>query len=145
MSVCHRTYYSSTIAFQGQYFLEEHMTASNLEDRWQDPTIQTAPASYQVLWLVHNLFATLSAIACNIPQSSLLSTIITVPATNPSFLISPTIQYATLTIGLNVTIQKWCFTYHSILVGMSGADSSLTSLLQVSQSVTLYHYLFHSS
>ena len=70
---------------------------------------------------------------------------ITVPSTKPYFLVSPTIQYATLTINLNVTIWKWCSTCHSILAGLIGAASSLTSLLQVSHFVTLYHYLFHSS
>ena len=63
---------------------------------------------------------------------------ITVPATNPSLVISPTIQDATLTINLNVTIQKWCSTFHSILASPSVPSSSLTSLLQALQSVTLY-------
>ena len=106
MSVCHPTYYYSTIALQGLFFLEDQMKSSNMAARWQDPTIQTAPASYQFLELVHNLFTTLSTTSCKIPQSSLLPTMITVPDTNPSFLISPTIQYATLTVDLNVTIQK---------------------------------------
>ena len=74
---------------------------------WKEPTVQTTPEYYQVLDLVHNLFATLSVTACNIPQSSLLPTMITVPVTKPSFLILPTIQDATLTINLNFTIQKW--------------------------------------
>ena len=120
------------------------MTASNLVARWQEPTIQTDPVSYKVMELVHNLLATLSATACNITQSSLLSTIITVPATNPSFLISPTIQDATLTIDINVAIQKWCSICQYILTGLIVPASSLTSLLQVSQSVTLSHYLFRS-
>ena len=67
---------------------------------------------------------------------------ITVPDTNPSLLISPTIQDATLTIDLNFTIQKWCSTCYSILIKMSGAVSSLTSLFQVLHPVTLPHYLF---
>ena len=131
MSIIHPTYYSSTIPFQGLYFLEDHMIASNLASRWQEPTIQTAPASYQVLELMHNLFTTLSATSCNINQSSILPTMITVPDTNPSLLISPTIQYATLKINLNVTIQKWCPTFHSILVGLSDAARYMTSILQV--------------
>ena len=145
MLVCHPTYYSSAIVFQGLSFLKDQMTASNLKARWQDPTIQTAPASYPVLYLMHNLFTTISAAACNITQSSRLPTMITVPTNKPSFLISPTIKDATLTIYLNVTIQKWCSTYHSTLTGLSGAASSLISLLQVSQSVTLSHYLFRFS
>ena len=71
--------------------------------------------------------------------------IITVPATKPSFLISPTIQDAIATINLNVTLQKWCSTCNSILSGLRGADSYLTSLLQISKYVTLFHYLFCSS
>ena len=67
---------------------------------------------------------------------------ITVPATNPSFLISPTIQDTTLTIDLIITIQKWCSTYNYILTGLSGAASSPTSLLQILHSVTISHYLF---
>ena len=90
--VFHPTYSSSTITYQGLSLLEDHMKDSNLAARWKDPTIQTTPVSYQFLELVHNLFATLSATECNIPQSSLLLTMIYVPATNPSFLISPTIQ-----------------------------------------------------
>ena len=74
--------------------------------RWQDPTIQTNPASYQILDIVHNLFTTLISTACNIYQSSILPNIVHVPTTNPSFLISPTTQGATLTIDLNVTIQN---------------------------------------
>ena len=70
---------------------------------------------------------------------------ITVPDNNPSLLILPTIQDATLTINLNVTIQKWCPTCHSIITVLSGAAISMTSLLQVSQSFTLSHYLFLSS
>ena len=54
---------------------------------------------------------------------------ITVPATNPSFFTSPTIQDAALTIDLNSKIQKWCSTCHSILTNLSGAARSLTSLL----------------
>ena len=80
------------------------MTASNLVARWQEPTIQTDPVSYKVMELVHNLLANLSATACNITQSSLLPTMINLPATKPSFIISPTIQDTTLTINLNVTI-----------------------------------------
>ena len=60
MSVCHPPYSYYTIAFQGLYFLEDQTTARNLAARWQDTTIQTAPISYQVLEIVHNLFATLS-------------------------------------------------------------------------------------
>ena len=70
---------------------------------------------------------------------------ITMPANNPSLLISPTIQYATLTINFNVTIQKWCSTCHYILANLSGVASSLTSLLQVLQYVTLSHYFFRYS
>ena len=70
---------------------------------------------------------------------------ITVPDNNPSLLILPTIQDATLTINLNVTIQKWCPICHSIITVLSGAAISMTSLLQVSQSFTLSHYLFLSS
>ena len=110
MLVCHPTYYSYTIAFQGLYFLEDQMIASNMMARWKEPIIQTAPESYQVLELVHNLFATLSTTSCNIPQSSLPPTTIIVPDTNPSFLILPTIKDATLKIDLNVTIHKWCYT-----------------------------------
>ena len=44
------------------------MTAINMATQWQDPTIQTAPASYQVLYLVHNLLDTISTTAYNIPQ-----------------------------------------------------------------------------
>ena len=69
MLVCHPTYYYSTIAFQGLYFLEDQMTASNMAARWKEPTIQNAPASYQVMEIMHNLFATLRATARNIPQS----------------------------------------------------------------------------
>ena len=94
---------------------------------------------------MNNLFATLSTTACNIPQSTIRPNMITVPDTNPSFLISPTIQDANLTINLNVTIQKWCSACHSILTGLRGASRYLISLLQVSQSVTLSHYLFCSS
>ena len=83
--VCHPTYYSSTITFQGLSFLEDQITASNMADRWHDPTIQSAPESYQFLDLVHNLFTTLSSLACNLLQSSFLLTMITVPY--PSFLI----------------------------------------------------------
>ena len=63
MSVFHLTCYSSTISLQGLSFLEDHMTAINLSDRCQDPTIQTYSSYYQCLELVHNLFATLSATA----------------------------------------------------------------------------------
>ena len=121
------------------------MTASNIAACWQEPTIQTAPASYQVLDLVHNLCASLNVTAWNIPQSSLLLTIITVPDNNTYLLIPPTIQDATLTFDLKVMIQKWCSTCHYILTSLSGATSSLTSLLQILQSVTLSYYLFHSS
>ena len=67
------------------------------------------------------------------------------PDTNPYLLISQTIQDATLTIYLNVTIQKWCSTCHSIFTALSSTARSLTTLLQVSQYVTLYHYLLRSS
>ena len=71
--------------------------------------------------------------------------IINAPAKNPLFVILLTIQESTLTVDLNVTIQKWCSTFNSLLVGMSGAAISLNALLQVSQSVTLSHYLFRYS
>ena len=64
---------------------------------------------------------------------------INLPATKPLFLILPTIQDTTLTTNLNFTIQKWCFTCHSILTNLSGTASYLTSLIQVSQSVTISH------
>ena len=121
------------------------MIASNLVACLQDPTIQTDLASYQVLDLLHKLFATLSATACNIPQSSLLLTIITLPATNPSLLVSQTIQEAILTIYLNVTIQKWYSTCHFFLTNLIVAASSLTSFLQVLHSLTLSHYILLSS
>ena len=70
---------------------------------------------------------------------------ITVLDTNPSFLISPTIQYATLIINLNGTIQKWCSAFHSILAVLSGAEISLNSLFRFLHSVTLSHYLFRYS
>ena len=69
----------------------------------------------------------------------------TMPDVHPSLLISPTIQDATLTINFNVTIQKWCSTCHYILANLSGVASSLTSLLQVLQYVTLSHYFFRYS
>ena len=106
MLVCHPTHYSFAIAFQGLYFLEYYIKDSNLAANWQEPTIQTSLESYQVMYLVHNLFATLSTTSFNIPQSSLLPTIINVPDTNPSFLISTTTQDSTLTIYLNVMIHK---------------------------------------
>ena len=99
------------------------MKAINLEAQWQDPTIQTAPTSYQVLDIVHNILSTLSATACNIPQYSIFPTIITVPAANPYFLISPTINHATLTIDLNVTIHKCWSTCIYIPTIMSGSPS----------------------
>ena len=92
-----------------------------------------------------NRSTTFSATAWNITQSSLLPTMINVPTTNPSFLISPTIQDTTHTINLNARKHKWCSNCHSILTGVSGTDSSLTSLLKVSHYVTLYHYLFRYS
>ena len=67
---------------------------------------------------------------------------INVPATNPYFLISPKIKDATLTIDLNVTIQTCFPTCIYIPTIMSGSPISMTSLLQVSYSVTLSHYLF---
>ena len=60
-SFWHPSYYSSNITFQGLSFIEDRITASNMAAWWQDPTIQAAPASYQILDLMHNLFATLSA------------------------------------------------------------------------------------
>ena len=107
MSVYHHTYYSYTITFQGLSLLEYQIIYRNLVDLWQDPTIQTAPISYQILELVNNLFADLSATACNIPLSSLLPTMINVPDTNSYFLISLKIQDVILTINLNLKIQKW--------------------------------------
>ena len=65
---------------------------------------------------------------------------VTVPSTNPSFLISLTIQDDTITINLNITIHKWCSTCHYILTGLGSAASSLTSLLQVWLSISLSHY-----
>ena len=62
---------------------------------------------------------------------------ITVPDTNPYFLISPRIQDATLTIDLNGRFWKWCSTCNSILNFLSGAVSSLIYHLQVLQPVTL--------
>ena len=70
---------------------------------------------------------------------------ITLPDTNPSLLISPTIQYATLTIDLNATLQKFLSTWISILTILGDAPISLTSILQVSQYVNLSQYLFRSS
>ena len=64
---------------------------------------------------------------------------INLPATKPQLLILPTIQDTTLTTNLNVTIQKWCSTCHSILTGLSGAARYPTSLVQVLQSITFYH------
>ena len=51
-----------------------------------------------------------------------------VPNANPSFLISPIIKYATLTIDLNVMLQKWCYVCNFILTNLGGASISLTSL-----------------
>ena len=70
---------------------------------------------------------------------------ITVPNTDPSFLISPKIQDTTLTINFKVTTQKWCSTCHAILTVLSGAATSLTCLLLVLQSVNISHHLFLSS
>ena len=62
---------------------------------------------------------------------------ITVTAANTSLLISPSTQDANFRIDINITIQKWRSTCHSILTGLSGAARSLTSILQVSQYITL--------
>ena len=70
---------------------------------------------------------------------------ITVTAANTSLLISPSTQDANFRIDINITIQKWRSTCHSILTGLSGASRSLNSLLQVWQSVTIYHYILLSS
>ena len=56
---------------------------------------------------------------------------INLPATKPQLLILPTIQDTTLTIDLNVTIQKCCSTCHYILTVLINVDSSPTSLPQV--------------
>ena len=64
---------------------------------------------------------------------------VTVPTMNPSFLLSPKIQDTTLTIKFNATLQKRYYTCNCILTVLIGSTISLTSLLQVSQSVTLSH------
>ena len=145
MTIGHPLFYQSTLAFQGLTFLESAMITQNLAARWQEPTIRTAPASYQVLELVHNLFAHLSATASNLPPSCLVPVTVTSPNSCPTFAISPKIQDATLTIDLGAALLHWKSACTSVVTGLCGASSSLASLLQAAQPVSLSHYLFRSS
>ena len=145
MTISHPKFYDSTIVFRGLAYLEHAMKENNLAARWQEPTIRTAPASYQVLELVHNLFAAVSATASNIPPSCFIPTLVSNPVATPSFLISPTINDATLTIDLHSTLRHWKVSCNSVLQDLCGSASSLTSLLQAAHPVSLSHYLFRSS
>ena len=112
------------------------MTGKNLAARWQEPTIRTAPAPYQVLELVHNLFAALSATASNIPPSCMIPVTTSNPSGLQALIVSPKIQDATLTIDLSTAIANWKASCDAVLMELGGASSSLTSLLQASNKST---------
>ena len=145
MTISHPKFYDSTIAFRGIEYLEHSMRSKNLAARWQEPTIRTASASYQVLELVHNLFAAVSATASNIPPSSFIPTLVSAPIRTSSFLISPTVRDATLTIDLTSTLRHWKISCTSVVQDLCGSASSLTSLLQATHPISLNHYLFRAS
>ena len=107
MTCGHPALYEHTIAFQGLTHIKSAMITKNLAARWQEPTIRTAPASYQVLELAHNLFVALSATALNLPPSCLVPVTITSTSKLSSFAVSPKIQDATLTIDLSVALKNW--------------------------------------
>ena len=145
MTVGHPRFYQLTLAFRGLVYLEESMVHKNLAARWQSPTIRTAPATYQVLELVHNLFATLSATASNMPQSSLVPIHLSSPHHNTSYLIPPSIQDATLTIDLSTSPQQWKTSCDAVVTELCGSSSSLASLMQAAQPIHISHYLFCQS
>ena len=145
MTCGHPVLYEHTVAFQGLTHLESAMIAKNLAARWQEPTIRTAPASYQVLELVHNLFAALSATASNLPPSCLVPINITSNIQLSSFAVSPKIQDATLTIDLSIALKNWKISCDTVMSELGGATSSLTSLLQAAQPISINHYLFKST
>ena len=143
MSIGHPALYEHSLAFQGLSYLETAMTAKNLAARWQEPTIRTAPASYQVLELIHNLFSALSATASNLPPSCSIS--VMTNSNLAAYVASPKIQDATLTIDLRAAIANWKASRDVVVMELGGASSSLTSLLQGAQPISISHYLFRSS
>ena len=145
MTIGHPRFYKLTLAFQGLSYLESSMVSKNLAAKWQDPLIKTAPATYQILELVHNLFATLSATASNLPPSSLIPINLQSPHHNSSYLVSPKIQDATLTIDLAASIHLWKVSCNAVVSELCGSSSSLATLLQSAQLVQISHYLFRAS
>ena len=142
MTIATAGLYSSTIAYQGLDFLESEMISSNLAARWQEPTIRTATATYQVLELIHNLFAIISGTASNLPPSSLIPVAIHLPVCSQAYVFSPVIKDATLTIDLDAALRQWTVSCRSVLADLRGTTSSLSSLLLATQPTAFNHYLF---
>ena len=145
MTIGHPKFYEYSLVFRALCYLESNMVQKNLAARWQEPTIRTAPAMYQLLELIHNLFSVLSATASNMPQSNLIPIHISSPHHNTSFVVAPKIQDATLTIDLRASLEQWKLSCNAVITELCGSSSSLASLLQASQPVQISHYLFQSS
>ena len=67
------------------------------------------------------------------------------PHHNSSFVTSPKIQDATLTIDLAASMRLWKISCDAVVSELSGSSSSLATLLQTNQPITITHYLFKQS